>query len=293
MFVISSRGLRLSRCVQSTSWLCAARSISLRHSSSSHPSIFDDLRQDLQKRTPPDIPFPPTSAEPQQFSQHVSADLHHLHQSLRHELTSRKLPLIFDDLNPTPSHLLNVALLDFLPRSCFPSDFDPFRLPESRIETGNELILPVGHHLVYFNPQIPASLLLPDGTDPLQSPGEPFVRRMWAGGSLTINRKPPRLTGKRMVCVETIPDIVVKGTDGDEKVFVTIERRIHNLPSGTRQSQVERVGFGDEQPAVVEKRDIVFMPAKSDEVARADSQKVQKVLKRTYLFFITLTWTVV
>lgn len=86
-----------------------------------------------------------------------------------------------------------------------------------------------------------------------------------------------------MACVETIPDVVVKGKEGDEKVFVTIERRIHKLPSGARQSQVEKTSFDNDAPAVVEKRDIVFLRAKSEEVAKADSKKVQKILKRAYI----------
>lgn len=114
-----------------------------------------------------------------------------LQSSLYEELTSRAANVIFDYLSPTPSHLLNVTLADFLPESCYPPGFSKgdLKLPFIGKPGNNPVSLPQGHHLVYFSPQVPSSVLLSDGTDPLQSPGEPFVRRMWAGGSIVFDNK--------------------------------------------------------------------------------------------------------
>src|SRR6266702_756832 len=98
---------------------------------------------------------------------------------LKEEMTSRKLPLIYDDMVPGQSYRLEQSLASFLPASWTPAS------PELPNPSSSEL--PPTHHLVYFNPAMPADELLPDGTDPLQSPGPPFVRRMWAGGYLRFS----------------------------------------------------------------------------------------------------------
>jgi len=50
---------------------------------------------------------------------------------------------------------------------------------------------------------------------------------MWAGGSLRVNpHRPLLLNGARAACVERIVDVTVKGNEGNEKVFVGIERRV-------------------------------------------------------------------
>src|SRR6266536_3488451 len=91
---------------------------------------------------------------------------------------------------------------------------------EQFVDVDDFVSLPPAHHLVYFNRVIPSHKLLPNGTDPLQSPGPPFVRRMWAGGYLRFhpNRHPPVLRGECYVCLERIRDIQIKGREGEEKV---------------------------------------------------------------------------
>ncbi len=178
-------------------------------------------------------------------------------------------------------------------------------LPFARLESLHEFdraIMPQGHHLVYFPPQVPGSDLLPDGTDPLQSPGPPFVRRMWAGGSLVFNAARKRhlqLDTTRATCIEKISDVSVKGTEGDEKVFVNIERRIglagHKYcdplySSGSEPREIFRRfvrGYLQIKDAtkmgnlsLVEMRNLVFMRAKSAESAKEDAQKLGKILKR-------------
>jgi hypothetical protein len=154
-----------------------------------------------------------------------------LQTQLTQEMTARKPPPIYDYLSTSNSAFLNTTLRPYLPPGWSDS-------PESRYipaGTQDNALLPPAHHLVYFNPAIPADQLLPDGTDPLQSPGAPYSRRMWAGGSLRFRLDNPdstnlvHMNGARYVCVEGVRDVTVKGAEGDEKVFVGIERRIGPL----------------------------------------------------------------
>ena len=146
------------------------------------------------------------------------------------ELTSRKLPILVDRLTQTNSRLLDATLADFLPPS--PIAFDT-KVTTGKGSSWREMaFMRPGHHLVYFPPVDRLSELLPDGTDPNQSPGEPFVRRMWAGGQLTFRpsaESTHRLTlsGKyASVCVEKISEVFIRGAPGDERIFVTIQRFI-------------------------------------------------------------------
>lgn len=90
---------------------------------------------------------------------------------------------------------------------------------------------------------MPADELLPDGTDPLQSPGEPWVRRMWAGGSVRV--RPSEFyrfeTGfavdSKMACMERIQDVQLRGQGDTEKMFVTIDRRYARID--TLQAKAE------------------------------------------------------
>lgn len=135
---------------------------------------------------------------------------------LQAELTSRRLPRLDDDCSRLPSRLLAETLKDFLPESPI---YDQSQLQSK--------ILPFAHHVVYFPPPAPLSSLLLDGTEPLHSPGPPFHRRMWAGGSINLNNYEDSLqTGVEAVCQERIRDVTIKGRVGEEKIYVTIERSI-------------------------------------------------------------------
>ena len=224
--------------------------------------------------------------------------------TLYERLTTRTPNLIYDYLSPTPSHLLNISLADFLPESCYPPGFSTLdiSLPTARhsLGTSSRALLPQGHHLVYFSPQVPSSALLPDGTDPLQSPGPPFVRRMWAGGSLLFNMNTKaqlQLHNARACCAEHITDVSVKGAEGNEKVFVRIERRLglveskqsypNNPENAKPRNDQDLVGeyhqvddVGSENFSLVEVRNIVFMREKSPAAAKEDAARCGKILKR-------------
>lgn len=161
----------------------------------------------------------------------LSSTLSYLEQGM----TSRNLPPIFDYSHQTASKLLYTTVHD-----AFGHDLHPF--------DAKHQLMP-GYHLVYFPPDTTLSSLLPDGTDPLHSPGPPFNRRMWAGGEVFFN-EPIYLEGKPLTCQEHIEDVEVKSKVGKEKVFVTIKREIK------LGEEPQETGLN---AAIIEKRKLVFM----------------------------------
>lgn len=171
---------------------------------------------------------------------------------LQTELTSRRLPRLDDDCSRLPSLLLAETLRDFLPDSPI---YDNSQL-QSRI-------LPFAHHVVYFPPPAPLSSLLPDGTEPLHSPGPPFDRRMWAGGSINLKTYEDSLQkGVEAVCQERIRDVMIKGREGEEKIYLTIERSIKqavppDLPKNPLKGKDSLIPGGDDN--ISELRNLVFL----------------------------------
>lgn len=153
---------------------------------------------------------------------------------IRLDLISRPTVFIPDFPQKIPSSLLCSTLSDFLPKNSQ-------EILTKRHGLNNSA--PSGHHLVYFPPPDPLSKLLPDGTDPAHSPGEPFNRRMWAGGFIHFYQNLP-LNCKLQHLVEKIAGVEVKGQEGEEKVFVRLKRSI-----------VE----DDTNPSILEGRTLVFM----------------------------------
>lgn len=190
---------------------------------------------------------------------------------IRQKLLSRPLDILEDYLSPTNSQLLNLSLSDFLPPSCRAQ-------PDTGTGKEQRYQLPQGHHLVYFPTRATSAQLLPDGTDTLHSPGAPFVRRMWAGGSLYfsthLNDIPRSRLYKtnRAVCAEGIRDVRIKGTPDEEKIFVDIERQYAwrnsylklaspNDPNFERTQFLERTPDQISPFFIFEKRTLVFMRA--------------------------------
>ena len=206
---------------------------------------------------------------------------------VRQQLMSRPLPIAYDYLQPQPSHLLNLTLADLHPK--LKSNFRDTSLPS----TEHIRRLPVGHHLVYFPPQVPLSELLPDGTDVLHSPGKPYTRRLWAGGRVRFKKSGgPYLQGKRAACVETIRDVIGKGDWPKTQITVKIERRIGLAHNGqTDESTRNRLFKEDEEDFgnsfIIENRDIVFLPTKSQEQLKEDKENFglgDRYIKRVHRF---------
>lgn len=182
--------------------------------------------------------------------------------NIKYELLNRAPVLHTDYLTPTNARLLSVSLGDDL----------------SEDHGQNPPGLPQGYHLAYFPPaHHRTSSLLPDGTDADHSPGPPFTRRLWAGGSVSFSdgRQDEllRLNGAAAVCLETIRDVRITGvppgqdaqtgrTPGaGEKIFVDVVRQ---YGAGGDQESVRA------RPAIEERRTLCFMTPKTAEEARRD-----------------------
>jgi hypothetical protein len=228
-----------------------------------------------------------------------STPLPDLEAAIREDLTSRPVNEILEYLTSTNSHLLNIALADFLPSSCYPAGFFKANLQtpgnKQRLKSDEiygETSLPLGHHLVHFPPQVLSSDLLSDGTDALHFPGPPFVRRLWTGGYLSFNRNTNfalHTNNMRAMCKEEVTDVWTKGQEGDEKVFVTIRRRIGGFSHayepprwsgrpepewGSIDGKVNQWGLKSKMGklALIETRNLVFMRKKPKSQARRSSQ---------------------
>ena len=168
------------------------------------------------------------------FKRHFS-DL----SELKTEMKARRLPVISDIYTPIPTRLLNATLADFLPNYF----------------VAQPPALPFGYHLVHFSPPIRSSKLLPDGTDPMQSPGGLFTRRMWAGGDINF-RKRRNFDNSPFHCLERISDVQVKGEEENQKIFVKVERSVF---SGERPGALRNENGSWTGGFLQETRTLVFM----------------------------------
>ncbi|KAF2158125.1 hypothetical protein K461DRAFT_290373 [Myriangium duriaei CBS 260.36] len=235
----------------------------------------------------------PATAVLRQHQRRCQSSFSHLDAELR----ARKIRPIFEDMTPLSSYRLGITMNEFLPSVPTPRLLPPATKAD---------ILPIPHHLVYFETSLPPSELLDDGTNPVHSPGKPFSRRMWAGGNIRYSTTNPlRLDGRRAACVEGIRSATVKGRPGEEKVFVGIERRlgylnddeVHalatvNATSDAAVSDIEarirtRLWRDSEEDlgdcSVLERRNIVFLqesPKKQTTAADA-TPSPPKILKPT------------
>ncbi|KAF2715305.1 hypothetical protein K504DRAFT_396524 [Pleomassaria siparia CBS 279.74] len=199
-------------------------------------------------------------------------------QQVRDELLNRKLPSIPDSATVQRTLMLHNTISPFLP---------PYT-PDARS---------LGEHQIYFNNVVPTGELLSDGLDTIHSPGHPYVRRMWAGGSIQLNVSPHYIEGtdtewkfnRQLWGVERIKEVQKRGQAGDdEKIFVTIERRFIRRNAILKESKgaetpSSELSFQDihdllkqetsdgkiwDMATLVEERNLVFMKEKSaDELA--------------------------
>ncbi|KAK4123220.1 hypothetical protein N657DRAFT_664277 [Parathielavia appendiculata] len=241
----------------------------------------------------------PTATQPFQVETYL--------ESSRQKFTSQPPTIIPDILSSTHSHLLTLSLADHVP-SMFPPDHQLLLSKRSLLPSihhslpppdEKDLVLPQGHHLVYFPLQLPPSQLMPDGTDPAHWPGPPFVRRMWAGGRVVFRegwRELMRMDGRRVVCIErVVPDAVEVRTmksagvdreekeeeeeEGMERVFVDVQRLYGAVPVGKGVVTDEEVGRGlldGKGVAVEEARRLVFMRERRGLVKGISARKVIK-----------------
>lgn len=205
-------------------------------------------------------------------AQSEAPDLSHL----KDDMVARSIPVAFDYLTLRSSHLLNVTLADYLPKY---GDVDQPFSEQKSYKDSDRFSLPPSHHLTYLVPSMPDSLLLPDGTDPNQTPGKPFTSRMWAGGEVHFTNDTNsrlRLDGSRIACVERIADVNIKGKPDHNLIFVTIERLLGACEENESDESVRRRFEKDASSVGLrELRNVVYMKpppegAKKKEPRRLD-----------------------
>ncbi|KIJ68911.1 hypothetical protein HYDPIDRAFT_79628 [Hydnomerulius pinastri MD-312] len=147
----------------------------------------------------------------------------------------------------TPTHLASLYVtLPTRDGSLTPSH--PYQPPREGDPLG------YGHHLVFFHPRNPESVLRPDGTDADFCPPEPFTRRMWASGSMWWTQDPGRALriGDRARAVSSVVGVETKG--------------IEDVEGGTRttsmvfvRQRIEVGAEGRQGPGVIEERSHVYL----------------------------------
>ncbi|MCJ1400413.1 hypothetical protein MMC11_003618 [Xylographa trunciseda] len=111
------------------------------------------------------------------------------------------------------------------------------------------------------------------------------------------------MLGKRAFCLERISDVAIKGTAGNEKIYVTIERRVSNSSSGDQsggydlqsagEARIRRSLTNNEWCSIIEHRNIVFMRERTRDAAADAENMPGKILKPQHqpTFSHTLTPT--
>ncbi|CAA9958231.1 hypothetical protein PTMSG1_01796 [Pyrenophora teres f. maculata] len=159
-------------------------------------------------------------------------------QELRAEMLQRDVKHFPDHITNPHEFRLSQTLIGFLPL-------------EACITPGYKRpVIPVGHHLIWFNAAVATNELLPDGTDALQSPGGPWVRRMWAGGSLQVksdayfDKSCGFVLDTPMVGTECIKNVELRGEGDAAKIFVTLERRFARVDQLEKSYTAEHGSLG-------------------------------------------------
>ena len=189
-------------------------------------------------------------------------------QKVRDDLLSRRPRYHSEELDPTHYDQFNTTLNGFEPSTAI-------RRGTSRVR------VPLAELLTRFNVRVQSAELLDDGTDPFHFPGEPWIRRMWAGGAVKVN--PGQRLGAKagtvtpfklketVACLERIKDVRLQGTGDEEKIYVTVERYFAlDSASNVAARRVLQAGDFSESP-VTEERNLVFMKAKKESELAPDS----------------------
>jgi acyl dehydratase len=92
--------------------------------------------------------------------------------------------------------------------------------------------------------------------------------------------------------------MTVKGLEGDEKIFVGVERRVAAVDETESEEDIRRRVWAkrEDEPAdavVIERRNLVFMKDKTPQQAQADREKPVRIVKGKYTclrYVLRLTW---
>ncbi|CAG8514240.1 10672_t:CDS:2 [Acaulospora morrowiae] len=88
--------------------------------------------------------------------------------------------------------------------------------------------IPPNYHLAYFLPKNFEKELASDGYGTHYSPPPPFLRRMWAGGEISLDSNNPLLVGQNVTMTTKVRNVEFKIGSSGENVFVWLDKEIHN-----------------------------------------------------------------
>lgn len=202
----------------------------------------------------------------------------------------RPAKFIPDYLTPMPSHLLTTTLSDLLdsaPQQKASRSSPSFS--SSPTVSRPARALPQGHHLVYFPIQTAPSALSPDGADPDHGPGEPFDKRLWAGGEVVFHRGwQAKLVqdGRPWACREEFGDVTARGREGQEKVFVDLWRRYGLGHESGDEGGAS--GLSSRLWQIEERRTLAFMRNEPD--ASASAAPPRQIKRTDQSIPIPLSW---
>lgn len=203
--------------------------------------------------------------------------LEQLQASLHDELTSRPATVYRSIMPNETKDLIDIAFAGTLPPDCLSPGFSidrHFSMRNGKLHP----IVTQGYHVAYFPPRITDADLLADGTDKLQWPGHPFVRRVWAGGSVVFHPHFQRILRGNVpsTLTEDITGVRVTGTEGNEKIWVTVRRKLWQRTPKEDTLMLSDTS-GTDTDHVVETRNLVFMRERTEEL---DTTKETRIVKR-------------
>lgn len=216
--------------------------------------------------------------------------LEKLEASLYESLTRRKTKTQWDGLDINVAETLSKTLEKYLQKTV------QLSRPHSR---SNASPIPPGFHQVYFNLALQETHILPDGTDRVHSPGYPFEKRLWGGGSLIFNpvEKWFLKNGYLGLLQEDVENVQVKGKEGAEKIFVTVSRK---AAMGHALGYIKRTATQLNPPslrtldgtdlkegrlgklAFEEKKTLVFMRTKTEEELKQSLEAEPRIIRAPY-----------
>jgi hypothetical protein len=87
------------------------------------------------------------------------------------------------------------------------------------------------------------------------------------------------LNGQRAVCVENIDNVDVQGSEGDEKILVTIDRRFTSVNEYEDETEIRARVASNDSEVLVEKRTLFFMRDLNSELQVDRDRKSSRFVK--------------
>lgn len=127
---------------------------------------------------------------------------------------------------------------------------------QNQVRKGSELS--PGHSLIFCNPVAPERDLEADATISVSPAPEPFVRRMWAGGSFLFLH--PLYLGDEVVAERSVKNIEVKRLDSANPMIIVEQEIATSITSPVGGSNACLA----QGPCIIERRSHVYIPISNE-----------------------------